>query len=95
MNYTIRYFSGSLNKKPHESALLQFLNASMDFLLFFILTGLMLAIAKRFYSRITGLKKITKHTSADRLALTLLCLFSLCVCWLRAQLLLFQETGVF
>lgn len=59
-------------QKPHESPLLQFLNAAMDFLLFFILTGLLLAIAKRFYSRITGLKKITKHTAADRLALTLL-----------------------
>lgn len=59
-------------QKPHESSVLQFLNAAMDFLLFFILTGLLLAIAKRFYSRITGLKKITKHTAADRLALTLL-----------------------
>jgi len=63
-----RFFEPS----PHESMLLKFLNASMDFLLFFIFTGLMLAIAKRFYSRITGLKKITKHSTTDRLSLTTL-----------------------
>ena len=57
---------------PHRTGLLQFLNAFMDVLLMFILTGLLIAIGKRFYSRITGLKKITKHSTPDRLALTLL-----------------------
>ncbi len=70
---------------PHESLLLQSLNASMDFLLFFILTGLMIAVAKRFYSRITGLKKRTKHTTADRLSLTLL--------WLIFPLRLLAESS--
>jgi Fe-S oxidoreductase len=57
---------------PHESMILHLFNELMDFLLFFILTGLMIAIAKRFYSRLTGLKKITKHSSSDKLALSLL-----------------------
>jgi Fe-S oxidoreductase len=57
----------------------------MDFLLFFILTGLIIAIAKRFYSRITGLKKITKHATPDRLALTFL--------WLIFPLRLLAESA--
>jgi Fe-S oxidoreductase len=42
----------------------------MDFLLAFILSGLMLAIAKRFRSVIVGMKKSTRHTTIDRVALT-------------------------
>ena len=57
---------------PHTSGMLRFFNASMDFLLLFILTGLILAVIKRFRSSITGLKKMTKHSTGDRLALTFL-----------------------
>ncbi len=41
----------------------------MDFLLLFILTGLLLAIIKRFKSKIFGLKKTTKLKLGDKLAL--------------------------
>lgn len=44
----------------------------MDLLLAFILSGLLLAIMKRFYSRIVGIKKTTRLKSTDRLALTAL-----------------------
>lgn len=57
---------------PHPSGMLRFFNAAMDFLLLFIMTGLILAIIKRFRSKITGLKKITKHSTGDRIALTFL-----------------------
>jgi Fe-S oxidoreductase len=57
---------------PHQSGMLRIFNAIMDFLLLFIITGLILAVIKRFRSRITGLKKITKHSTGDRLALTFL-----------------------
>lgn len=43
-----------------------------DFLLLFILSGLLLAWLKRFYSRIVGMKKTTKHRPFDRLILTVL-----------------------
>jgi len=57
---------------PHPSGMLRFFNIIMDLILLFILTGLSLAIIKRFRSRLTGLKKITKHSSGDRIALTFL-----------------------
>lgn len=41
----------------------------MDFLLAFILSGLLLAIVKRFIPGMMGMKKTTKHTWIDRLAL--------------------------
>ncbi len=41
----------------------------MDFLLLFILTGLLLAIIKRFNAKIFGLKKTTKLKLGDKLAL--------------------------
>ncbi|MCC8174716.1 MAG: (Fe-S)-binding protein [Odoribacter sp.] len=44
----------------------------MDFILLFILTGLFLAILKRVYSRIIGMKKTTKHRPYDILILTVL-----------------------
>ena len=46
---------------------------------------MIIAIAKRFFSRITGLKKITKHSKADRLSLTLL--------WLIFPLRLLAESS--
>ncbi|NLE34508.1 MAG: (Fe-S)-binding protein [Bacteroidales bacterium] len=45
-------------------------NVWMDFLLAFILSGLLLAVIKRFTPRLMGIKKTTKHTWTDRLALT-------------------------
>ncbi len=42
----------------------------MDLLLAFILSGLLLAIIKRFTPRVVGMKRRTRHTLTDRLALT-------------------------
>ncbi len=44
----------------------------MDFILAVILSGLLLAILKRFYSRIVGMKKRTRLKASDRIALTAL-----------------------
>ena len=44
----------------------------MDFILLFILSGLMLAIIKRFKSKLFGLKKTTRLKIGDKLALTTL-----------------------
>lgn len=44
----------------------------MDFLLLFILSGLTLALIKRIYSRLFGMKKTTKLRIGDRLAMTTL-----------------------
>ena len=42
----------------------------MDIILAFILSGLLIAIAKRFYSGIVGMKKTTKLKTLDKIALT-------------------------
>jgi len=42
----------------------------MDLILAFILSGLILAIIKRFYSKIVGMKKTTRLKLTDRIALT-------------------------
>ncbi len=42
----------------------------MDLILAFILSGLLLAIIKRFYSRVVGMKKTTSLKLTDRIALT-------------------------
>ena len=42
----------------------------MDLILAFILSGLLLAIIKRFYSRVVGMKKTTKLKITDKIALT-------------------------
>jgi Fe-S oxidoreductase len=44
----------------------------MDLILAFILSGLLLAIAKRFYSGIVGMKKTTRLKVTDKIALTAL-----------------------
>jgi Fe-S oxidoreductase len=49
------------------SKLFEFL---MDFLLLFILSGVFLAYFKRFRSSVMGMKRTTKHTPLDRIALT-------------------------
>jgi Fe-S oxidoreductase len=42
----------------------------MDLILAFILSGLILAVAKRIYSRIVGMKKTTRLKTIDKIALT-------------------------
>jgi Fe-S oxidoreductase len=49
-----------------------FFRVGMDILLFFILSGLILALLKRAYSNWFGLKKTSKHTLMDRIAITTL-----------------------
>jgi Fe-S oxidoreductase len=44
----------------------------MDLILAFILSGLLLAIIKRFYSNVVGMKKTTKLKKTDKIALTAL-----------------------
>ena len=44
----------------------------MDFLLLMILSGLILALVKRSYSKWFGMKKTTQHTLMDRMAITTL-----------------------
>jgi Fe-S oxidoreductase len=44
----------------------------MDLILAFILSGLLLAVLKRFYSRIVGMKKTSRLKASDRIALTAL-----------------------
>lgn len=44
----------------------------MDFLLLFILSGVALALVKRFRSTMFGMKRTTRHTAGDRFALTAL-----------------------
>ncbi len=44
----------------------------MDILLIFVLSGVALAVFKRFRSKALGMKKTTKHTTGDRVALSVL-----------------------
>lgn len=68
---------------PHKAIFFRFFNPGqpangleiffeflMDLILAFVLSGLALAIIKRFRSRVVGMKKTTKHTLTDRIALT-------------------------
>jgi len=57
----------------------------MDFLLLFVLSGLFLAIVKRFKKKLFGLKKTTRLKTGDRIALTSL--------WLIFPLRLFAESA--
>jgi len=50
----------------------------MDLILAFILSGLLLAVAKRFYSKIVGMKKTTRLKITDKIALTSLWLIFPC-----------------
>ena len=55
-----------------------FLSFIMDLLLLLVLSGVVLAFVKRFRSRLMGMKKTTKQTAIDKLALTSLwCIFPL------------------
>jgi Fe-S oxidoreductase len=58
------------NPEHGAEGLARIYNVWMDFLLAFILSGLLLAVIKRFTPRMMGMKKTTRHTWTDRLALT-------------------------
>jgi Fe-S oxidoreductase len=61
-----RYFNPEHGRMGFEAAY-AFL---MDLVLAFILSGLILAVTKRFYSKIVGMKKTTRLKLTDRIALT-------------------------
>jgi len=70
---------------PHKSGMLLIFNALMDFTLLLVLSGIVVAILRRFRPSITGMKKNTKHSTGDRLALTAL--------WLIFPLRLLAESA--
>ena len=72
-------------QNPHKSGMLLFFNAVMDFILLVVLSGIVVAILRRFRPGITGMKKNTKHSLGDRLALTAL--------WLIFPLRLLAESA--
>lgn len=55
--------------EPAVGNMQYFFTFLMDFLLAFILSGLLLAIAKRFRPGVTGMKKTSRHTVTDKVAL--------------------------
>lgn len=57
---------------PHRSTTLLIFNFFMDFLLLLILSGVALALLKRFRSGLMGMKSSTRHTMGDKWALALL-----------------------
>ncbi len=61
-----RYFNPEHGRMGFEAAY----GFLMDLILAFILSGLILAISKRFYSRVVGMKKTTKLKLSDKIALT-------------------------
>jgi len=61
-----RFFNPDHGRTPFEAAYA----FMMDLILAFILSGLLLAVIKRFYSRIVGMKKTTRLKLTDRIALT-------------------------
>ena len=63
-----RFFNPSHGNTAFENAYSFF----MDFLLAFILSGLALAVLKRFYSKALGIKKTTRLKLRDKIALTAL-----------------------
>ena len=75
-----KYFGKEL---PHFKGELLF-NLVMDLLLCFVLSGLLIAACKRFYSRIVGMKKATKHVFFDK--------FTMISLWLIFPLRLIAES---
>lgn len=61
-----RYFNPEHGRTPFEETY----GFLMDFILAFILSGLLLAIAKRLWSGIVGMKKTTRLPLKDKIALT-------------------------
>ena len=60
-----KYFATGLEHKP-------FFDFTMDLLLLFVLSGVVLAWGKRLYSRAMGMRRTTKHVPGDRVALSAL-----------------------
>ncbi|MDD4149357.1 MAG: (Fe-S)-binding protein [Bacteroidales bacterium] len=63
-----RYFA----REPHEYFMATQFTFIMDFLLLVVLSGVLLAIIKRMRSKFMGMKKATKHSTFDRIALSAL-----------------------
>jgi len=63
-----RYFVTDTHAFKHTL----FFSNLMDAILLWILSGILIAVLKRLYSRIVGIKKTTKHVIFDRFALTAL-----------------------
>jgi len=57
------------NHEHGEAGVAKIFSFWMDFLLAFILSGLLLAVIKRFIPKTVGMKKTTRHTWTDRIAL--------------------------
>jgi Fe-S oxidoreductase len=72
-------------QNPHKSEMLLFYNGVMDLLLLMVLSGIVVAILRRFRPGITGMKKIARHSAGDRMALTAL--------WLIFPLRLLAESS--
>lgn len=60
-----KYFA----KEQHEYFAASFFSFTMDLLLLIVLSGVALAVIKRLRSKILGMKKSTKHSTYDRIAL--------------------------
>jgi Fe-S oxidoreductase len=63
-----KYFA----KEQHSYFMAKQFSFIMDFLLLVVLSGVFLALIKRFRSKILGIKKATKHSRFDRIALAAL-----------------------
>jgi hypothetical protein len=62
-------FFRAFNPEHGAAGLERFFSHLMDLLLAFILSGLLLAVIKRFIPSMMGMKKTTRHTWSDRVAL--------------------------
>jgi Fe-S oxidoreductase len=60
-----RFFNPEHGRQGFEAAY----GFLMDIILAFILSGLLIAVSKRFYSRVVGIKKTTRLKTIDRIAL--------------------------
>jgi len=76
-----RYFAHS----PAESASLKALSFLMDLVLMLVLTGVLLAWIKRFRSKLFGMRRTTRQSNVDRIALSFL--------WLIFPLRFFAESA--
>lgn len=74
------YFVHDLRELPYR----KFFVFAMDFLLLFVLSGVGIAMFKRFRSRIVGMRRPTKHSTIDKISITAL--------WLIFPLRLFAES---
>lgn len=66
------FFKFFAREWPHTAVWQMVYTNLMDALLLFVLSGVLLAWSKRAYSRLMGMRKTTKHTVGDRVALSAL-----------------------